>query len=158
MPHIHLVGWLHDDIVAPFLKENSFEYKTREDLGPNEKGLDTLIDQHITCHLPEDEKMGKIVKDLQSHAHSKSCHKKGSECRFDFPKMPSNKTVISIPIDKTNEDEKVRLSEAKAIKKQMKNYIESDEFDENLSLEEILTKLKIEFVLNFEPKLSVGRF
>ena len=138
MPHIHLVGWLNDEVITPYLKNDSFEYQTHDD-----GGLTELINKHITCKLPDDKKMCKTVKDLQTHAHSKSCHKKGKDCRFDFPKMPSNKTIISKPIDQTSEEEKRELSEANAIKKQMKDYIGSDEFDENLSLEEILTKLKI---------------
>ena len=91
MPHIHLVGWLRDEVIKPYLQNNSFEYQIHK----GEGGLHELIDRHISCKLPEDKKMHATVRDLQTHAHSKSCHKKGKDCRFDFPKMPSNRTIVS---------------------------------------------------------------
>lgn len=32
--------------------------------------------------------------------HSQSCRKKGTECRFNFPRPPSEKTFITKPFDK----------------------------------------------------------
>ena len=45
MPHVLLVVWLHEDKVAPYLKDGTYEY--------NEK-LPSLIDHTITCELPQD--------------------------------------------------------------------------------------------------------
>ena len=56
MPHIHLVGWLHDYVIKPHLKNGSFEYKI-DDKDVNK--VQTLIDKHITCQLPENEEMCK---------------------------------------------------------------------------------------------------
>ena len=66
MPHVHLVGWLHKDKIKPYLKTGSYEYN---------KDVTKLIDQTITCELLQDKEKSKVVKDLQSHTHSKSCRK-----------------------------------------------------------------------------------
>ena len=146
MPHVHLVGWMHEDKIAPFLKESSYEYNN---------DLKDLIDETITCKLPEDIEKRKVVKDLQSHTHSKSCQKKGSTCRFDFPKLPSNKTIISKPVDKETEEGKLNLKESKETKDKMKAYIESDEFDEKKNLDEILKDLDINLE-DYERALEIS--
>ena len=134
MPHVHLVGWLHEDKIEPYLKKGTYEYN---------KDVTKLIDQTITCELPQDIEKRKAVKDLQSHSHSKSCRKKGATCRFDFPKLPSNETIISLPVDKDSEDGQIKLKESNETKDKMKAYIQSEDFDENKDLTQILKDLDI---------------
>ena len=47
----------------------------------------------------ENSVLHEIVKNVQTHSksHSKSCRKGGKVCRFNFPKLPSQKTFISKP-------------------------------------------------------------
>ena len=58
-----------------------------------------LIDALTTCKIPkDDEKFAKIVKARQTHGHTDSCQKYGTFCRFDFPRLPSQYTIITTPI------------------------------------------------------------
>ena len=43
-----------------------------------------------------------IVEQVQIHHHTKSCYKKGKGCRYGFPKLPSNRTIIAQPIQEEN--------------------------------------------------------
>ncbi|CAG2211667.1 unnamed protein product [Mytilus edulis] len=59
-----------------------------------------FVDQYVSCQLPDktvDPELHAIVSSVQQHSknHSKSCHKKGTTCRFNFPRPPSEKTFIS---------------------------------------------------------------
>ncbi|XP_072563646.1 uncharacterized protein [Paramormyrops kingsleyae] len=47
--------------------------------------------------MPEDDEMHEIVCSVQQHSkrHSKTCKKKGTTCRFNFPRPPSNRTFLS---------------------------------------------------------------
>ena len=54
-----------------------------------------FIDKHVSCSLPEtDEEFLTLVQSLQTHHHSQTCRGKGI-CRFNYPKPPSNSTIIS---------------------------------------------------------------
>ncbi|XP_035985724.1 uncharacterized protein LOC118559104 [Fundulus heteroclitus] len=60
----------------------------------------TFIDKYVTCELPpESDPMHEVVSSVQMHSrkHSKTCKKKGTPCRFNFPRPPSNQTFISKP-------------------------------------------------------------
>ena len=69
------------------------------DLLDNEEAALQLADELVTCKLPEDnEHLKKIVKEVQVHKHTKSCQKGSSSCRFFFPRLPSDRTLISNPL------------------------------------------------------------
>ncbi|CAG2195133.1 unnamed protein product [Mytilus edulis] len=70
-PHAHCLFWIED---APL--------------------LDKADDQTISTVDPE---LHEIVSSVQQHSkhHTKSCKKKGTTCRFHFPRPPSEKTFIS---------------------------------------------------------------
>ncbi|KAJ8019387.1 hypothetical protein HOLleu_42048 [Holothuria leucospilota] len=60
----------------------------------------SFIDQCVLCHMPseaENPVLHEIVKNVQTHSktHSKSFKKGGKMYRFNFPKLPSQKTFIS---------------------------------------------------------------
>ena len=96
------------------MNEETFEYKT-----DNIEFLDH-IDQHVTCQIPNnDPKLKKLVEDLQKHKCTHTCKKKGPDCRFGFPRLPSNRTLVTEPINKNNESEMEDYKEGKAILKQM---------------------------------------
>ena len=52
-----------------------------------------FIDQFISCDSDNDQK--DLIRSVQKHSHSKSCRKYGTSCRFNFPKFPSDRTLIS---------------------------------------------------------------
>ena len=41
-------------------------------------------------------------------------------CRFDFPKLPSNKTLVAKPVPKDNPDRKMILEKSRDIKEKVK--------------------------------------
>ncbi|XP_063411255.1 uncharacterized protein LOC134694188 [Mytilus trossulus] len=93
-PHTHCVFWVED---APKFGVDNDDTVTK------------FIDKYISCKLPlenDDPELTDIVKTVQQHSknHSKSCRKKGTECRFNFPRPPSEKTFISRPIEDNEED------------------------------------------------------
>ncbi|XP_062574488.1 uncharacterized protein LOC134236336, partial [Saccostrea cucullata] len=95
-PHTHCLFWIEN---APKFEEDSNEKVTE------------FIDKYITCEIPnehEDPELFSIVMAVQQHSknHSKSCKKRGTACRFNFPRPPSEETFISKPeqdIEKNDE-------------------------------------------------------
>ena len=84
-PHIHLILWVED---APVYGVESDEV------------VCAFIDKYIQCNVPteeEDEELNRLVLRCQVHKCLKSkCKKKNnSNCRYNFPKLPSNQTLIS---------------------------------------------------------------
>ncbi|XP_071172145.1 uncharacterized protein [Mytilus edulis] len=127
-PHTHCLFWV----------ENAPKYG--ED---NNEEVMSFIDKYVTCEIP-DEKVDKELHDIvmavhqHSKNHSKTCKKKGTVCRFNFPRPPSTKTFISEPSkpDKdTKKDEKV----AKEILSGLWKVIKEHE-NENLDVSEIFNK------------------
>ncbi|CAG2244663.1 unnamed protein product [Mytilus edulis] len=104
----------------------------------------TFIDKYITCEIPdekEDKELHDIVMAVHQHSkkHSKSCKKKGTVCRFNFPRPPSSRTFISEPSDpdKDSEDDEEL---AKEILSDLWEVIKKHE-DENLDVSEIFKKI-----------------
>ncbi|CAG2215742.1 unnamed protein product [Mytilus edulis] len=84
-PHAHCLFWIKD---APLLDTH------------DDKEVCDFVDSYVTCDLPSesaDPELHEIVSSVQQHSksHSKSCAKKGTECRFNFPRPPSKNTFIS---------------------------------------------------------------
>ncbi|XP_061175632.1 uncharacterized protein LOC133184560 [Saccostrea echinata] len=103
-PHTHCLFWIDG---APKFEQDS------------ETDVVKFIDRYITCEIPdaiENPEMHDIVMAVQQHSknHSKSCKKKGTVCRFNFPRPPSERTFISKPKEDIDEKEeklaKERLS------------------------------------------------
>ena len=90
MPHVHGILWLKEETIRPYLDENG------------DFNLDTvpeLIDEWSSCSLNTgDEELDTLVKEVNVHHHTKSCQKKGT-CRFNFPRLPSRRTLIAKPLD-----------------------------------------------------------
>lgn len=74
-PHTHCLFWVEG---APKRGEDSDE------------NVINFIDKYITCKVPDendDPELHEMVTTLHKHSknHSKSCIKKGTICRFNFP-------------------------------------------------------------------------
>ncbi|XP_071963919.1 uncharacterized protein [Antedon mediterranea] len=96
-PHVHMLVWVEN---APVFNEDE------------DKKVIEFIDKYISCSVPRqfvDSEMNEIVTSVQIHSkrHSKSCKKKGTNCRFNFPRQPSEKTFVMRPtiVDKNNDDD-----------------------------------------------------
>ncbi|XP_071142082.1 uncharacterized protein [Mytilus edulis] len=84
-PHAHCLFWIED---APVVDQD------------DDQTVCDFVDQYVSCQLPDktvDPELHAMVSSVQQHSknHSKSCHKKGTTCRFNFPRPPSEKTFIS---------------------------------------------------------------
>lgn len=84
-PHVHCLFWIEN---APQLDKNTDEE------------VIAFIDKYVTCELPSnDDSLLDTVTTVQQHSkrHAKTCKKKNTTCRFNFPRPPSNRTFISRP-------------------------------------------------------------
>ena len=82
-PHIHSLLWVQD---APVIDKNT------------DAEVVEFVDKYVTCEIPaEDETLLEIVTSVQQHSkrHSKLCRKKGTVCRFTFPRFPNDETFIA---------------------------------------------------------------
>ena len=117
MPHVHGVFWLCHEDIKDF---------TDNDGNLDKDKLPSLIDEWISCSTnTEDEVLNELVKDLNVHRHTKSCRKYGTICRFHFPKLPSDETLIASPLpDELDEDEKQqKLESAKELLDKVKEFL-----------------------------------
>ncbi|XP_077378697.1 uncharacterized protein LOC144019426 isoform X12 [Festucalex cinctus] len=81
-PHTHCFFWIFK---APQIDKNTDEEVCE------------FIDKYVTCELPsDDESLLDTVKSVQEHSkqHTKTCKKKGTDCRFHYPKPASLRTFI----------------------------------------------------------------
>ena len=108
LPHIHGVFWLKKEYIETCLDRDGL-FRTDEE---GEKNIIAKIDEWIFCSRKfGDPKLEKIVNEVQKHNCTKTCYKYcPSKCRFDFPRPPSQKTMIAKPIEDLypNESEEYR--------------------------------------------------
>ena len=154
MPHVHGVIWLKEETVKPYLLENGeFNYET----------VHELIDLWTSCSLDTgDEELNLLVKEVNTHHHTSSCQKKG-HCRFDFPRLPSKRTIIATPLEipknETSEEKDKRMERTKKasdilrIVKDALKFLEDN--DEDLNLEQFLQELDISLD-DYENSLKIS--
>ena len=144
LPHIHGVGWLKTILLKNCL-DKSGTFIITDDNNDFNEDLIKLIEEWISCSKStEDDDLNKIVKEVQVHKHTKkSCLKRGDGCcRFGFPRPPSNKTLISRPINEIypeldEEAQQGLLDDAKKMMADVKNALnelddDCEEYDNDL--------------------------
>ena len=132
MPHVHGVFWLKKDIIDKYKVDDEYD----------DEKITQLIDKWISCSLDTgDNELDSIVAEVNTHSHTKSCQKGNSVCRFNFPRYPSNKTLIAVPLpsDLSEEERKEKLSKYKFILETVKNAL-SELSDEDV--EEVYELIK----------------
>ena len=139
MPHIHGVAWFEDEVIADYLDENGeFDFNKAPE----------LVDKNITVSLDTgDENLNKRAKDVQTHKHTKSCLRNG-KCRFGFSHLPSDETVIAMPLsdDYTDEEKEEIISKSKKILEKVKEAVDNLTDDEaNVSTEDFIKSLEIDY-------------
>ena len=107
---MHGIIWLNHSVIEKYLNPNRTINVDHEDLG-------NLIDEWSSCSLQTgNSDLDSIVKEVNVHKHKPTCRpEKDKECRFDFPKLPSDKTLVAHPLPKDVSDE-----ERKSILKKVK--------------------------------------
>ena len=143
---IHIVG-------APILDEDNDH---------NDNNVIDFIDKHISCSLPDKDlypELSSLVKEVQTHHHTKSCRKKkGVTCRFNAPWPPSDKTLI---IRGGNElDKNLVTKSKKTLDKVLMQLTQINELDA-ITLHEVLDMCNVsekqyyEAVKNIQKKLTI---
>ncbi|XP_078312811.1 uncharacterized protein LOC144619258 [Crassostrea virginica] len=85
-PHAHIVLWTED---APSQSDD-------------DEVICNYIDKYVTCKIPvenDDPYLYKLVTTVQQHHHTATSKKKGTFCRFNYPKLPSKKTLLAKKLD-----------------------------------------------------------
>ena len=154
MPHVHGVLWLKEEVVKPYLKENG------------EFNLDTvheLIDMWTSCSLNTgDEELDNLVKEVNVHHHTSSCQKRG-HCRFNFPRLPSRRTIIASPLEAPENEtpeEKIareeKIAKASAILVKVKDVLKAlGNSEDNITIKDFLAELGISLE-DYENSLKIS--
>jgi len=99
-----------------------------------------FVDKYVSCSLPDEETQNdlhKLVTELNTHKHTKTCKKHGSECRFGFPRPPSPTTLIARP-QQIDENDRMTVAEAKDIMKKVYNSMTDWNYLEPMTLDGVL--------------------
>jgi hypothetical protein len=85
-PHCHAILWSAD---GPNMKSSS------------DNDIVQFFSDKITAELPtDDDALHDLVHHVQRHSHSVACKKKKTNsCRFHFPRPPSDRMILTTPID-----------------------------------------------------------
>nr|XP_055075157.1 uncharacterized protein LOC129454640 [Misgurnus anguillicaudatus] len=132
-PHVHCLFWVEN---APKLNEND------ED---NDVLVSAFVDHYITCEIPNenDTELYETVNSVQKHStrHSKTCRKKNTVCRFNFPRPPSSRTFISrVNLEQSNDENETASAILKKIKSALTdsdvNFVSTDAFFQSIGIDQ----------------------
>ena len=96
--------------------------------------LSAFADKFITVTLKDPRTRG-IASKVQRHRHTKTCERQGVKCRFDFPKLPSMYTMLTVPSRVTvldDEDRKDLQRKIKVVVSRVRSVIECEEVMEEI--------------------------
>ena len=101
--HIHGVLWVDLPKLEkkfPGLQGVMSKLKASSTLNKEEREITAnFVDAFVTCSLDIDA-LTDIVREVQKHSHTSTCQKKKTNCRFGYPKFPSDRTLIAQPLSK----------------------------------------------------------
>lgn len=131
----------------------------------NETKLIKLVDDIISCQIPEEDSMEskalkEIVSTIQGHCQTNSCKKHKGSCRYGFPKLPSDRTILAKPIcSKMDEKEKeILLEKAKNTLAKAMYILEDPEIDKNMQFEDFVSKIDKDLsVEDYIKHISINR-
>ena len=116
---IHGVLWLNDKEVGHILnEERQFNFDKVDENDPSQNKFIEFAEKWTSCALPKDNKeLYDRVKSNQMHDHKPTCKKKGTFCRFHFPKLTSKRTLVAKPIDPDMDEleKKEKMEKAKNV-------------------------------------------
>ena len=96
--HINNQGISVPKLIFPGVKKAMTKIKKNDEILTDEdvENLVKFVDTFVTVNLDDQDVKG-IVNEVNTHHHTKACHKKGTTCRFNYPRLPSTETVIAKP-------------------------------------------------------------
>lgn len=123
----------------------------------DEDGEDAVcefIDKYVSCAVPSDNEdldLRDVILAVQqqSRKHSKSCMKRGTDCRFNFPRPPSVCTFINSPNDEDNLQDDAEATDLKQEQSNAKEILlrvwneEQDGSNESENTEDILKRIDL---------------
>ena len=116
--------------------------------------LAELANSIMSCKIPEESEdddeqnmLRDFVLEVQQHRHTGTCKKKKTICRFDFPKLVSEKTLLAIPLDEkypglSEETKKEKLEKFKNILSKAKEVLSDEKLDSNMTFEQFYQKIE----------------
>lgn len=144
---IHGVAWLDDEELKNCLDEKGLFSESKD----KEQHILTLIDKWSTCSLNPDQinltlgetkkkqkeekdNLISLVKNSNIHRHTDSCRKYGTECRYEFPRFFTEKTIIANQLKDISDEQKKALLEKQQLifEKVKKGYKKLDKDIDNM--------------------------
>ena len=90
--HINNQGISVPKLIFPGVKKAMTKIKNDEILIDEDvENLVKFVDTFVTVNLDDQDVKG-IVNEVNTHHHTKACRKKGTTCRFNYPRLPSTET------------------------------------------------------------------
>ena len=104
-----------------------------------------LVESLVSVELPDDnEDLLNIVGTVQKHKHTKSCLKYNGGCRYGFPKLPSEETILAKPlVEPDMEKRKQKIEAAKATLQKAMALLNDDDLNEDMTLDDFVKKLEV---------------
>ena len=137
-PHAHGVLWVDWDKVTQIPQQHVENFKQAKTLirsnsklsDQHKDSMARIADHAISVSL-RDTSVSEIVKEVQVHHHTnKACRKYGTTCRFNFPKFPTRKTLISSPSNyafNSEEEKDLTMTRYKTILDAVREILEDDD-------------------------------
>ena len=131
------------DAEKPFvgITEAFDKLRTDRDLTEKEfKALISFIDEFTTVSLHENtigKDVAQIAREVNVHNHTKTCRKYNNSCRFNYPRFPTNETIIAKPLKGTKAEKDAVLKKSQEILSKVSGFIEDTE-----TIAEIMNKYK----------------
>jgi len=163
--HVHGVLWIdweNIDILSKkdtqLIKDALKKIKNEQKIEDNERNaIAKFADEFISCSL-KNPKTADIVQSVNVHNHTKTCKKYGSDCRFYFPRFPTLKTIVAVPLQHSDipvDKQEIESCEAKRILSSVKVVLQDEQ-----AMEEIceINKEKIDIyvqTLNLVQKIGL---
>ena len=88
--------------------------------------LEIMVNHLSSCSLFKGGQYGNVismVEEVNKHHHTKTCRKKFTECRFQFKKFPSRRTIIARPPKGESEDISLKIQKKHEVHARVKKVI-----------------------------------
>ena len=172
--HVHGVLWIdweNIDIMSKedirLIKDALNKIKNEQKIEDNERNaISKFADEFISCSL-KDPRTSDIVKSVNVHNHTKTCKKYGSNCRFHFPKFPTLRTIVAVPLkysDIPEDEQELEWQASKKILNLVKGVLDDEQSMKEIcdinsvDIEKYMKILnivqKIQITLNEAPKIN----
>ena len=95
-------------IAETFQKLRSCEKLSKENISVLTRFVDSFTT--VSTHGPTvGEDVVKIVTEVNTHHHSRTCMKRGTDCRFKYPRPPAPYTIIAEPLEDMEPAERKKI-------------------------------------------------